>query len=263
MVVSLPKVKLFEIKIRFLGFEIYLGKIKPIQRSIEFASNFSDEILDKTQLQRFFGLFKLCIWFYSKHQAHLQTMIPKVKEKSKTVVWKHTQTVQKIKSLVKSIPCLSLIKSKENLIVEIDASNIRYGGILKQCLDKTESIIWFRLEIWNDTQKNYSIVKKELLAIVVCVQKFQGELINKRFIIKTDSRASKFVFKKDVKNLVSKQIFAKWQAILSCFDFEIVSIKGEQNPLADYLSKEFLTPKISLLSKHSLSKENEFGKGRC
>ena len=55
LVVSLPKVKLFETKIRFLGFEIHLGKIKPIQRSIEFASNFPDQILDKTQLQRFLG----------------------------------------------------------------------------------------------------------------------------------------------------------------------------------------------------------------
>ena len=86
---------------------------------------------------------------------------------------------------------------------------IGYGGILKQCLDKTESIIRFHSGIWNDTHKNYSTVKKELLAIVLCVQKFQGELINKKFIIKTDSRASKFVLEKDVKNLVSKQIFAR------------------------------------------------------
>ena len=76
--------------------------------------------------------------------------------------------------------------------------------------------------------KNYSTVKKELLAIVFCVQKFQGALINKKIIIKTNSRASKFVLEKDVKNLISKQMFAKWQAILSCFDFEVLLIKGEQ-----------------------------------
>ena len=55
LVVSKPKIKLFQTKIRFLGFEIHLGLIKPIQRSIEFASNFPDQITDKTQLQKFLG----------------------------------------------------------------------------------------------------------------------------------------------------------------------------------------------------------------
>ena len=36
-----------------LGFEIYQGAITPIQRSIEFADKFLDEIKDKVQLQRF------------------------------------------------------------------------------------------------------------------------------------------------------------------------------------------------------------------
>nr|KYP66250.1 Copia protein [Cajanus cajan] len=43
-----------------------------------------------------------------------------------------------------------------------------------------------------------------------------------------------------VKNLVSKHIFARWQALLSCFDFEIEHIKGEANTLPDYLTREFL-----------------------
>ena len=55
LVVSKPKINLFQTKVRFLGFEIHLGLIKPIQRSIEFASNFPNQITDKTQLQRFLG----------------------------------------------------------------------------------------------------------------------------------------------------------------------------------------------------------------
>ena len=40
---------LFQTKIRFLGHEIFQGKIKPIQRSIEFADKFPNEIKDKKQ----------------------------------------------------------------------------------------------------------------------------------------------------------------------------------------------------------------------
>ena len=44
------KMELFKTKIRFLGYEIYNGTTKPIQKSIEFGEKFSGEILDKKQL---------------------------------------------------------------------------------------------------------------------------------------------------------------------------------------------------------------------
>jgi len=48
---------------------------------------------------------------------------------------------------------------------------------------------------------------------------------------------------KDVKNLVSKQIFGRWQAILSAFNFDIEFIKGSNNSLPDFLTREFLQGK--------------------
>lgn len=141
LVVSLPKVKLFETKIRFLGFKIHLGKIKPIQRSIEFASNFSDQILDKTQLQRFLDCLNYVYDFIQNLIPICKPLYQRLKKNPNPWSDTHTQTIQKIKSLVKLIPCLNLINTKANLIVETDASNLGYEGILKECLDKTESII--------------------------------------------------------------------------------------------------------------------------
>ena len=65
LVISASKMKLFQTQIRFLGFEIYQGKIKPIQRAIEFENKFSDEIKDKNQLQRFLGSLS-CVKILSK-----------------------------------------------------------------------------------------------------------------------------------------------------------------------------------------------------
>ena len=42
---------------------------------------------------------------------------------------------------------------------------------------------------------------------------------------------------------MSKQIFARWQAILSVFDFQIDFIKGESNSIPNFLSREFLQGK--------------------
>ena len=52
---SPSKCVLFQTKIRFLGHNIQFSKIQPIDRAIQFVDKFSDEILDKTQLQRFLG----------------------------------------------------------------------------------------------------------------------------------------------------------------------------------------------------------------
>ena len=48
LVVSAPKIKLFQTAVRFLGFDIKQGVIKPIDRAIQFAEKFPDEILEKT-----------------------------------------------------------------------------------------------------------------------------------------------------------------------------------------------------------------------
>ena len=58
-----------------------------------------------------------------------------------------------------------------------------------------------------------------------------------------DCKSAKKILQKDVKNLVSKQIFARWQAILSVFDFDIQYIKGENNSLPDFLTREYLQGK--------------------
>ena len=55
LVVSPTKIKLFQEKIRFLGHNIYQSKTTLIDRAIQFADKFLDEIKDKNQLQRFPG----------------------------------------------------------------------------------------------------------------------------------------------------------------------------------------------------------------
>ena len=94
--------------------------------------------------------------------------------------------------------------------------------------------------IWTLTQLNYSTIKKEILSIVLCISKFQSDLLNQKFLIRIDRKSAKHVLEKDVQNIASKQIFAWWQAILSVFDFDIEFIVGTQNSIPDFLTREFL-----------------------
>ncbi|GAV92018.1 LOW QUALITY PROTEIN: hypothetical protein CFOL_v3_35402, partial [Cephalotus follicularis] len=66
------------------------------------------------------------------------------------------------------------------------------------------------------------------------------DILNQKFLIIVDCAATNSILTKDVKNLVSKQIFARWQGILSSFDFTIQRIKGDSNSKLDYLTLELL-----------------------
>ena len=58
------------------------------------------------------------------------------------------------------------------MIVETDASEIGYGGILKQKLgSQTEQLVRFHFGLWHGPQQKYSTIKKNL-AIVLCISKF-------------------------------------------------------------------------------------------
>ena len=62
-------------------------------------------------------------------------------------------------------------------------------------------------------------------------------------MIRVDCKSAKEILQKDFKNMASKKIFARWQEILSVFDFDIEFIKGSNNSLPDFLTREFLQEK--------------------
>ena len=80
LVISASKMKLFQTQIRFLGFEIYQWKIKPIQRAIEFENKFPDEIKDKNQLQRFLGSLSYVSEFYQNLRTSIKPLFQRLKK---------------------------------------------------------------------------------------------------------------------------------------------------------------------------------------
>jgi len=241
---SAPKVLLFQTKIRFLGHNIYQGTIKPIQRALIFADKFPDEIKERKQLQRILGCLNYVGDFFPNLRQICAPLYNRLRKDPKPWSLQHTQIIQEVKQRVKSLPCLGIPQPNAFMIVETDASDIGYGGILKQRIETDkEQLVRFYSGLWHGPQQNYSTIKKEILAIVLCIFKFQDDLFIKKFLLRIDCKPAKEILQKDVQNLVSKQIFARWQAILSSFDFEIEFIKGVNNSLPDFLTREFLQEK--------------------
>ncbi|XLR07368.1 hypothetical protein S83_035306, partial [Arachis hypogaea] len=78
---------------------------------------------------------------------------------------KHSDIIRFLKTKVRNLPCLYLPVPHAFKIVETDASDLGYGGILKQKLHDKDCIIAFTSKHWNSTQQKYSTIKKEILAI--------------------------------------------------------------------------------------------------
>ncbi|KAG5253016.1 CTV [Salix suchowensis] len=132
----------------------------------------------------------------------------------------------------------------------LEQSKIRNLNLIKACSIHTyqiNALIQGKTYHLHDLQNH-----KEILSIVLCITKFQSDLLNQKFLLRVDCKSAKEVLQKDVQNLASKQIFARWQAILSIFDFDIVYIKGDTNSIPDYLTREFLQNKPSVLTSPKL-----------
>ena len=183
--------------------------------------------------------------FYQNLRKQCKSLFDRLQKNPPPWTSVHTSIVQDIKKYVKILPCLAIPTINSFKIVGTDATDIGYGGILKQRIspDFPEQIVRFHFGVKNKVQNNYSTIKKEILSIVLCIDKFQTDLINKKFLIRIDCKSAKYVLEKDVENIASKQIFARWQSILSIFNFEIEYIKGSQNSIPDFLTREFLQNK--------------------
>ena len=127
-VISAPKIKLFQTHVRFLGFDIHHGLIKPIDRAIQFADKFPDQILDKTQLQKFLGSLNYISDFYQNLRQQCKPLFNRLQTNPPPSTPIHTSIVQEIKKYVKTLPCLGIPSVNSFKIVQTDVSNIGCGG---------------------------------------------------------------------------------------------------------------------------------------
>ena len=120
LVVSAKKIKLFQTKVRFLGYDISEGQIRPIDRAIQFADKFPDVIIDKIQLQRFLGSLNYVADFYKDMRKQCKLLFDRLKSNPPHWSDVHTSIVKQIKSHVKTLPCLGIPTISAFKIVETE-----------------------------------------------------------------------------------------------------------------------------------------------
>nr|GEX57620.1 reverse transcriptase domain-containing protein [Tanacetum cinerariifolium] len=114
-----------------------------------------------------------------------------------------------------------------------DASDFAIGAVLGQRQEKHFKPIHYASKTMNDTESNYTMTEKEMLAVVYAFEKFRSYLIINKSMVHTDHSALNYLFaKKD-----SKARLLRWVLLLQEFDFKVLDTKGVKNLAADHLSR--------------------------
>lgn len=144
------------------------------------------------------------------------------------------QAFDNAKALLVNAPILAAPNFKNAFKLAVDASENGAGAVLLQDDDQgIEHPVCFFSKKFNSHQRNYSVIEKEALAMILAVQHFEVYLSSGNPIeVLTDHNPLVFL----QRSCNSNQRLMRWSLFLQSFPLQIHH-KGKENVLADALSR--------------------------
>lgn len=135
----------------------------------------------------------------------------------------------KLKQALLSAPVLRLPDFSQPFIVECDASSDGVGAILSQA---DHPVAYFS-KGFSPSNRFKSAYDRELLALVMAVQKWSHYLLGRHFLVRTDHYTLKFLLEQRITTTEQQRLLLK----LMPYDFSILHKAGKENRGADALSR--------------------------
>jgi len=123
--------------------------------------------------------------------------------------------------------------------IHTDASHTQLGAVIAQ----EGQPIAFYLRKLSPAQTRYMTTKRELLAIVETLKEFRNILLGYKIKVYTDHKNLTY------KNFNTKRVI-RWRLLIEEYGADLSYIKGENNIVADTLSRLDLLPEKELESYH-------------
>ena len=236
---KLSKCEFAKNEIQFLGHIVKEQKLLPDERNTEAVVNFPVP-KDLSGIRGFLGLVGHYRRFIPRF-AEESNALRKLLKKGEQFHWGSEQQTafNKLKDIITSKPVLGLPDFSKPFRLSTDASNIGISAILSQ-IDETGKelyVIGYRSRALRGSETNYSTIEKEMLAIVFGLQKFDYYLMGSplAFEIVTDHQPlCNLPTTRDPYGRVGR-----WALLLQSYNYKIRHLPGQQNVVADVLSRFF------------------------
>ena len=149
------------------------------------------------------------------------------------------RVISSFKDTLASSNVLVQYNPKIEVQLAVDASPVGLGAVISHITaDGTERPIAYASGLLSKSERKYSVIEKEALAIIFGVRKFQQFLYGRRFTLMTDHLPLTLLFgpKKEIPAVAASRI-QRWAMQLSAYQYDIKYHKSKQNANADALSR--------------------------
>ena len=165
-----------------------------------------------------------------------------------SVDWKfgkeEKQAYDKLKELLSSDKVLAIYNPKLELKLDTDASSVGIGGVLSQIDDSgVERPVEFVSRTLSKSERNYSQIEKEGLAIVWCLKRLHRYVYARPFTLVTDHKALEAIFHphKSVPVMGISRI-QRWALSLSSYQYKVKFRPTHRHSNADVMCSRFPLP---------------------
>ena len=138
--------------------------------------------------------------------------------------------------------------SASPFVLQTDTSAVGLGAVLEQ----DGHVIAYASRTLNKAEQNYSVIKKECLAVVFTVKQFRHYLLGRPFRLITDHEPLQWLSAQKMEGMLSR-----WALAMQEFCFTIEYQKGSLNSNADALSRREATQHISAATQIQVTESKE------
>ena len=240
MYVKLDKCSFAVNSVSYLGFKVDKQGIHKTDDKITAIKNVQTP-KNADEVKSFLGL----VTFYAKFVPNLATMASPLYDLTKLDTpfnWSNKCQIAftNLKEELSSSRFLTFYQHHLPLKLSCDASSLGLGAVLSHVFPNgEEKPLAYASRVLNKSEKNYSQIEKEALAIIFAVKHFHYYLYGQsNFILTTDHKPLLAIFgeKSKLPTLVAARL-QRWAVILNAYNYKLEFKSSRENGNADALSR--------------------------
>ncbi len=223
-------------EVKFLGLFISADGLRPDPESLRPIAD-TPEPHSTKEVQRFLG----CVNYYAQFLPKLaETAEPlrKLTRKNTKFSWNDDcrTSFQALKTSLLEKMRLFIFDPNAETMLTTDASDVGVGAVLSQVQSGQEVPISFASHTLSETERRYAANEREALGVVWACERFEKYLLGRPFLLRTDHSSLRSLLTRSSSARQSAK-FHRWFDRLSAFNFRVEHRRGEENQVADHLSR--------------------------